>query len=148
MRHSRYAYEYQQGFEAVKQLLSQSEPYRFILGCRNTTTVQSAYDGLSYDTQKHSVTLLPLELSDLRTVRKFASQTIGKLGSEKLDILFLNAAVSKAADEPGINGSKWSEQYVVNHLCKRTATREFSILLNERLTIRLHSAALPHSSFA
>lgn len=80
--------------------------------------MQSAYDGLSYDSKKHSVILLPLELSDLRTVKRFASQTLEKLGSDKLDVLMLNAALVKSADEPGINGSKWSEQYVVNHLCK------------------------------
>jgi hypothetical protein len=79
--------------------------------------VQAAYDGLSYDSKTHSVTLLPLELADLRTVKKFASQTLEKLGSDKLDYLMLNAAVVKSANEPGVNGSKWSEQYVVNHLC-------------------------------
>lgn len=109
---------YQQGFEAIKQLLAQTQPYRFILGCRDTKTVQSAYDGLSYDKKTHSVDLLPLELSDLRTVKKFAFQTLERLCSDKLDILFLNAALIKPADQPGINGSKWSEQYVVNHLCQ------------------------------
>jgi hypothetical protein len=62
------------------------------------------------------VTLLPLELSDLRTVKKFAAQTIEKLGSEILNVLLLNAAVIKEANEPGINGSKYNEQYIVNHL--------------------------------
>ncbi|KAF2431516.1 NAD(P)-binding protein [Tothia fuscella] len=104
------------GFEAIKILLAQSQPYRFILGCRNTENVQTAYDGLGYDTDKHSVTLLPLELSDLRSVKKFSSQTLNKLGADKIDILMLNAAVVKNADEPGINGSKYNEQYIVNHL--------------------------------
>jgi len=81
--------------------------------------VQAAYDNVSYDGKKHSLTLLPLELSDLRTVKKFAAQTLEKLGHDKLDILMLNAALSKAANEPGINGTKWSEQFVVNHLCTR-----------------------------
>jgi hypothetical protein len=97
----------------------QTQSYRFILGCRNITPVQSAYDSLSYDSKSHSVTLLPLELSDLRTVKKFASQTLEKLGSDKLDVLFLSAGLVKPANEPGINGSKWSEQYIVNHLCKQ-----------------------------
>jgi NAD(P)-dependent dehydrogenase (short-subunit alcohol dehydrogenase family) len=62
------------------------------------------------------VTLLPLELSDLRTVKKFAAQTLEKLGSEKINVLLLNAAVMKKANEPGVNGSKYNEQYIVNHL--------------------------------
>jgi NAD(P)-dependent dehydrogenase (short-subunit alcohol dehydrogenase family) len=79
------------------------------------------------------VTLLPLELNDLRTVKKFASQTLEKLGSDKLDILFLNAALVKSADEPGINGSKWSEQYVVNHLCQQTALFVVYRLIADRI---------------
>lgn len=78
--------------------------------------MQTAYDGLGYDTKNHSVTLLPLELSDLRTVKKFAAQTLDKLGSEKIDVLLLNAGIVKIANEPGINGSKYNEQYIVNHL--------------------------------
>lgn len=113
-----FIYQHQQGFEAIKQLLVQAQPYKFILGCRNTSTVQSAYDKLSYDSKTHSVTLLPLELSDLRTVKRFASQTLDKLGSDNLDVLMLNAALVKPANEPGVNGSKFCEQYIVNHLCK------------------------------
>jgi NAD(P)-dependent dehydrogenase (short-subunit alcohol dehydrogenase family) len=105
-----------QGFEAIKQLLTQTQPHRFILGCRNTKNVQIAYDDLGYNTKIHSVTLLPLELSDLRTVKHFAAQTLDKLEGEKINVLMLNAAVIKAANEPGINGSKYNEQYIVNHL--------------------------------
>ncbi|KAH7318932.1 hypothetical protein BKA65DRAFT_513491 [Rhexocercosporidium sp. MPI-PUGE-AT-0058] len=104
------------GFEAIKQLLSQTQPYRFILGCRNVANVRTAYNSLKYDTSKHSMTLLPLELSDLRTVKKFSSEVLNKLGSERIDILLLNAALIKTANEPGINGSKYNEPYIVNHL--------------------------------
>ncbi|KAF2093908.1 NAD(P)-binding protein [Rhizodiscina lignyota] len=104
------------GFEAIKQLLQQTQPYRVILGARDTKKAQADYDGLSYDSKTHSVTVLPLELADLRTVKTFARQTLDKLGSDKLDILLLNAALSKAADQPGVNGSKWCESYIVNHL--------------------------------
>jgi short-subunit dehydrogenase len=62
------------------------------------------------------VDLLPLELSDLRTVKKFAAQILDKLGSDNIDVLMLSASVIKTADEPGINGSKYNEPYVVNHL--------------------------------
>lgn len=106
----------QQGFEAIKQLLQQAQPYRFILGVRDTKRTQAAYDGISYDTQKHKLTLLPVELADLRTVKTFARQTLDTLGDDKLDYLMLNAGMNKAADQPGVNGSKWCEAYVVNHL--------------------------------
>lgn len=102
----------------MKQLLSKSQPWRFVLGCRDTKTAQAEFDKLSFDRSKHSVTVLPLELSDLKTVKMFAQQTIDKLGSDKLDILMLNAALIKNADAPGPNGSKWCEPYVVSHLCK------------------------------
>ena len=104
------------GFEAIKQLLEQTQSYKFILGARDTKTTQAAYDRLKYD-GKHSVTLLPLDLSDLKGVGTFARQTLAKLGQDKLDYLFLNAGMVKSATEPGPNGSKWSEPYVVNHLC-------------------------------
>jgi NADP-dependent 3-hydroxy acid dehydrogenase YdfG len=106
-----------QGFEAIKQLLEQTQPYHFILGCRNTQRTQEAYDALKYDSKTHSLTLFPLELSDLKSVRNFAQQTLDKLGNDKVDILFRNAGLFKDAKGPGVNGSKWCEPYIVNHLC-------------------------------
>lgn len=105
-----------QGFEAVKQLLQQTQPHRLILGARDIVKTQAAYDGLDYATT-HSVSILPLDLSDLRVVRSFAQQTLEKLGQDKLDVLFLNAALAQPAGA-GPRGSKWCEPYVVNHLCK------------------------------
>ncbi|KAH8650044.1 hypothetical protein BX600DRAFT_517262 [Xylariales sp. PMI_506] len=105
------------GFEAVKQLLLHSaEPYRFILGARDTKQAQVAYDELKFDGTKHSISILPLELSDLRSVKSFAQQTLGKLDHDKVDILFLNAAIVKDASGPGPHGSQWCDTYVVNHL--------------------------------
>ena len=48
----------------------------------------------------------------------FAQETLENLNKEKLDILFLNAGMNKAAKGPGLNGSPWCEAYLVNHLCK------------------------------
>jgi NADP-dependent 3-hydroxy acid dehydrogenase YdfG len=107
----------------VKQLLAQSQPWRFILGCRDTKAAQAEFDKLSFDRSKHSVTVLPLELSDLKTVKTFTQQTIENLGSTKLDTLMLNAALIKSADAPGPNGSKWCESYIVNHLCMHWSIR-------------------------
>ena len=106
------------GFELVKQLLAQSQPYRFILGARDTKNVEAAYNALKYDSAKHSLSILPLDLSELKGVKSFAQQTLEKLGKDKVDCLLLNAGMVKSGDGPGPHGSKWSEQYVVNHLCK------------------------------
>ncbi|KAE9979227.1 hypothetical protein BLS_010043 [Venturia inaequalis] len=97
------------GFEAIKQLLAKQEvSYKFILGVQNVITAQSAYDTLPSLTfsEKHSVKLLPIELTDLRTVKKFASQVLQTVGLNNIDILLLNAALVKSAEEPGVNGSK------------------------------------------
>ena len=64
------------------------------------------------------MTVLPLELSDLKGVKTFAEQTLAKLGSDRLDYVLLNAGIAQGADRPGPNGSKWCESYIVNHLCK------------------------------
>ncbi|KAI1104400.1 NAD(P)-binding protein [Jackrogersella minutella] len=104
------------GFELVKQLLTQTQPYKFILGARDVDTTQAAFDGLKYDGSKHSLTIFPLELSNLETVKTFSQQTLDKVGQDKIDYLLLNAAIAKNANEPGPHGSKWSESYIVNHL--------------------------------
>ncbi|KAA8647758.1 hypothetical protein EYZ11_000172 [Aspergillus tanneri] len=105
------------GFEAVKQLLAQPEPYTFILGARDTARTQAAYDALKYD-PKHSVSILPLDLSNLRNVRPFAEQALQKLGDARLDYLFLVAGSLDSAEGPGPHGSSWCEGYVVNHLAQ------------------------------
>lgn len=56
-------------------------------------------------------------------------QTLDTLGSTNLDYLFLNAGMNKAADAPGVNGSKWCEPYVVNSLSQHYLTH----LLREKL---------------
>ncbi|CAN8097551.1 unnamed protein product [Discula destructiva] len=116
------------GFELVKQLLAQTEPYRFILGARDTARSKKAFDELKYDAAKHSLTFLPLELANLKGVKTFAQQTLENLGNDKLDYLLLNAGMVKAADSP-VEGSKWCEPYVVNHLSQHYLTH----LLREKL---------------
>ena len=86
------------------------------MGARDTARTQAAYDNLKYDTTKHSVHILPLELSSLRSARSFAQGALAQLGSHKLDYLFLGAGVLDSASGAGPNGSAWCEGYVVNHL--------------------------------
>jgi NADP-dependent 3-hydroxy acid dehydrogenase YdfG len=108
------------GFELIKQLLAQSQPYKFILGARDTKGVSASFSALNYDSKTHDLSIFPLELSDMKTVKTFAAQTLEKLGKGKVDCLLLNAGMVKGDDgtSPGAHGSKWTEQYIVNCLCK------------------------------
>jgi NAD(P)-dependent dehydrogenase (short-subunit alcohol dehydrogenase family) len=100
----------------MKQLVEQSQKWKVILGARDTVRTQKAYDALGYDRARQNVSVLPLELSDLRTVKLFAQQTLNRLGQQKIDYLLLNAGISQVPDEPGPHGLKWCPSYVVNHL--------------------------------
>ena len=105
-----------QGFEAIKQLLTQpQQPYRFVLGARDVPRTQAAYDAVKYDSSKHDLTVLPLELSDLKSTKSFAQQALSALDSTKVDYLFLNAGITNGAEQP-TGKSKYCEAYVVNHL--------------------------------
>ncbi|KAK4126961.1 NAD(P)-binding protein [Parathielavia appendiculata] len=126
------------GFELIKQLLNNpsAQPYRFILGARDVPRTRAAYDALQYDTTRHSLTVLPLELSDLATTRSFAQQTLQRLaGAEsgngaRLDYLLLNAAISggkEAAKKGEMDG--WCEAVVVNHFSQHYLVH----LLREKL---------------
>lgn len=106
------------GLEAIKQLLAQSQPYKVIFGARNAPRAQQDYDGLTYDRSKSSVSVLPLELNNLKGVKTFAQETLEKLGSDKIDYLFLNAGISDGAEAKGPFGSKWCESLIVNHYCE------------------------------
>jgi NAD(P)-dependent dehydrogenase (short-subunit alcohol dehydrogenase family) len=116
------------GFEAIKQLLEQTQPYKIILGARNTSTTQTAFDGLKFDSA-NAVSVLPLDLSDLKGVKSFAEKTLEKLGQNKIDYLLLNAGISNGAEKPGPHGSKWCEAYIVNHLSQHYLVH----LLREKL---------------
>ncbi|KAJ7225218.1 hypothetical protein B0H12DRAFT_1213006 [Mycena haematopus] len=105
------------GFEVIKQLLGQKQPYKFILGARDVATTQAAYSKIVFDKSQHSVAVLPLELSDLKGVKTFSQHVLERIGqAEKLDYLMLNAARSDGAEQQGPHGSKWCESYIVNHL--------------------------------
>ena len=105
-----------QGLEVVKQLLQQPEPHNFILGVRDIERTRAAYKDAGLDNSKHTLHLLQLDLSDLRSVQLFVQKALAQLGPNKLDLLFLNAGVLDDASGPGPHGSQWCQGYVVNHL--------------------------------
>ncbi|KAF5613550.1 WW domain protein [Fusarium subglutinans] len=91
---------------------------------------QKAYDELKFDRESHGVTVLPLELNDLKGVKSFAEQTLDKIGGDKIDYLLLNAGLGGVgAEGPGPHGSRWCEPYVVNHLSQHYLVH----LLREKL---------------
>lgn len=98
----------------------QSAPHRLIVGARDVARAQAAFAGLGFDAAKHAVTVLPAELTDLRSVRAFADRARDALGAARLDFLFLNAGLAKAG--PGPHGSPWCEAFLVNHLCERACS--------------------------
>ncbi|CAG9942737.1 unnamed protein product [Clonostachys rosea f. rosea IK726] len=117
------------GFEVIKQLLEQSQPYKVIVGARNLKRTQDAFDALKYDRAVHSLSILPLELNNLKTVKSFATESLTQVGSSKIDYLFLCAGISEGADKPGPHGSKWCEPFIVNHLSQHYLVH----LLHEKL---------------
>ena len=100
----------------MRLVLQGNEPYHLVLGCRSVKDTRAAYEGIKYDTSTHNIIFLPLDLSHLKTVKEFAKQTLDALGHDKIDYLMMIAGLSKGAKEPGINGSKWCEPFIVNHL--------------------------------
>ncbi|KAI1637431.1 hypothetical protein F4809DRAFT_640487 [Biscogniauxia mediterranea] len=121
------------GFELVKKLLAQPQPYNFILGARNVEAAQAAYNGVEFDNTKHSITILPVELNNIKTVKTFAQQALEKLGQTKVDCLLLNAGVGfqKIPAVQGPHGSRWCEQYLVNHLSQHYLIHLFRQKLEE-----------------
>lgn len=119
----------------------QQQRFNLILGARDVPGARAAFDALGYDTARHRLTVLPLELSDLRATQAFAARVVALLrsqpdsssssspddsassgsgsGSGVLDYLLLNAGITGGggAVEAGGLGA-WSEAAVVNHFCE------------------------------
>ncbi|CAI4212369.1 unnamed protein product [Parascedosporium putredinis] len=118
------------GFEAIKHLVTQTkQPYKVLLGARNAEAAKSAYDAVDFDKTKHSISVLPLELSDLKSVKTFAAQALEALGGESLDYLLLNAALGPGGESSKPTGSKWREIQVVNAISQHYLTH----LLEDKL---------------
>ncbi|KAF8176844.1 hypothetical protein K438DRAFT_1846241 [Mycena galopus ATCC 62051] len=88
------------GFKAIKQLLAQNQPYKFILSARDVATTQAAYNKVEFDKSQQ--------------LKMFSQQVLERLGqAEKIDCLMLNATRSHGAEQAGPHGSKWCESYIV-----------------------------------
>lgn len=105
----------------MKQLLATPQPYRILLGARDVSGAQSSFEKVAHGSDSDQLTVFPLQLADLASVKKFAQQVLAQLGSSEIDYLLLNAGMVKAAHGEGLHGSKWCEAAVVNHFCTATA---------------------------
>ncbi|KAJ5318615.1 hypothetical protein N7476_005035 [Penicillium atrosanguineum] len=103
--------------------------HRVLVGARNTQSTSAAIDALDFNRSASAVIVLPLELSDLNTVKTFSSKVLEILGRDNIDFLYMNAALAKDATLPTPNGSKWCEALVVNH----TSQHYLVHLLREKL---------------
>ncbi|KAM4065647.1 short chain dehydrogenase [Hirsutella rhossiliensis] len=103
------------GFEAVKQLLGRSQPYRIVLGAREVKATVAAFDKLEYNRDTHTVTVLDLDLLDFQKVKSFARQALDKVDQGKIDYLLLNAGMIKSAEEKPPHKYKWCDAAIVNH---------------------------------
>lgn len=88
------------------------------MGARDTKATNEAVEKLQFDRAANAVTVLPLELSDLKGVKTFAQRALEKVGNDKIDYLLMNAGLSKDAKDKGPHGMKWCEAAVVNHFCE------------------------------
>ncbi|QPG94035.1 hypothetical protein C2857_004234 [Epichloe festucae Fl1] len=131
------------GFEVLKQLLERTTPYNVVIGVRDTKTTDDAVEKLQYDRAANAVTVLPVDLSDLKGVKTFAQQALDSVGQGKIDYLLLNAGMFKGAEEKGRHGSKWCEAAVVNHFSQHYLIH----LLREKL-VASHSRIVVVSSGA
>ncbi|GAO20163.1 hypothetical protein UVI_02060740 [Ustilaginoidea virens] len=88
------------GFEVLRQLLDRSTPYNIIFGARDREAAIDAVSKLQYDDAVNAVIVLPLELSDMKTI----------------DYLVLNAAIFKGTVEEDEDsyGSRWCEAAVID----------------------------------
>lgn len=96
--------------------MQESQPYNIILGARNVAATNTAFEAVKFDKKTHALTVLPLDMADVRNVKPFAQQTLAKLGQTGINYLLLNAAVIKNTEQPALNNSKWCESLVVNHI--------------------------------
>ena len=83
-----------------------------VLACRNLRKAQRAYDTLENDLDRSSFEILPLDLSDLASVRAAAARFLAEHG--RLDLLINNAGVMGTPHLPTPDG--FELQMATNHL--------------------------------
>ena len=90
-----------------------------VLACRNVEKGQAAVDLLKEETGNQSIELLPMDLSDLESVRAAAIEFLAE--HPKLDVLINNAGAYTDQLQMTAQGYEW--QFGVNHLGHFLLTR-------------------------
>jgi len=98
------------GLETSRQLIKQNATV--ILACRNESRANVAIDDINTTEDKSRTVFMPLELSDLNSVRSFATMFLEKY--DRLDILVANAGVMACPYETTKDGFEF--QFGCNHL--------------------------------
>ena len=89
------------------------------MGARNVAKANEDLSQVSYNkADGNSASVLPIELSNLNTVKAFATETLAKLGEKKIDYLLLNAGIGGTPSSAGPYGASWIEPLIVNHVCE------------------------------
>lgn len=126
------------GFETAKQLAKQNATV--VMACRSAARAQAAVDFIRADVPHASVTAMDLDLSDLASVRSFATSFLAAY--PRLDGLINNAGVMM---NPTLRTAQGFElQMGVNHLGHFLLTE----LLKERLIVSAPSRVVLVSSRA
>ena len=84
---------------------------RVYVGCRSAAKGQAAVSAIKASTRSDTVWLIPLDLSDLRSVRSAAEDFLSR--SERLEVLINNAGV---AGRRGLTKDGFELTFGVNHL--------------------------------
>ena len=101
------------GFEAAKHFASlRSQPKKIILACRSQSRAQAAIDAIKCEIKcKDILEFMPLDLSDLQSVKSFAQD----FKYDKIDILLNNAGIMALPKrEETVQG--FERQFGVNHI--------------------------------
>lgn len=115
------------GKEAAKQLASQSGIETVYLGCRNLSKAEQAKEELEQLTGKQIFEILPLDVSDLDSVRNAVN-----ILPEAIDALIMNAGGTGGKHFNQVNNDGVTEIFAVNLLGHTVLTE--ALLQAEKLT--------------
>lgn len=94
--------------------LARGHPKQLILAGRTRSKIQSIIDQIKEDYPDINVTFLQLDLGNQKSVRMAAAKVKSLLGSDKIDVLVLNAAIMACPYALTVDGVE--SQFGTNHL--------------------------------
>ncbi len=102
------------GYETTKALAEKGATV--IMACRNEAKASAAKEILLAENSQFDLHILPLDLCNLASVRKFATDFLAKF--DQLDLLINNAGLLEDEQESirDINFEKWAKAHAVNTL--------------------------------